>query len=390
MDLAFYYHIPITLRNSKIWIPSYLGVFLNSLALYTNKLYLVMHSANDNEALECDYMLTNPNIELIQLGLKTPAWHRGIFHSRLLKKKLKRINSCSALIVRSPSPLAPYFRKYTPEGVKVIFLVVGDYTESVRQGKVVSFREWGINKYLLFNDYLFRKEMIKTNVIVNSPALYSKYKSISKSIHQIVTTTLSFDDFFERDDTCLSNKINILYTGRIDPLKGLFELIEASSFLVAEYPNLAINIVGWEPDINKPIEHTLKEKASELGILNNIIFHGRKSVGEELNKFYRMSDIYVIPSYEEGFPRTIWEAMANGLPVIATSVGAIPEYLTNEQNALLIPSKNVDSIVDAIKLLINNKNLRSKLIKNGREKARENILDIQNNKLISIIKGLNE
>lgn len=378
------------MRNSKIWVPSYLGVFLNSLALYTNKLTLVMHTANEFETLECDYLLSNPNIELIDLGFKTPAWHRALYHGKLLKNNLKRINSCSAIIVRSPSPLAPYFSKHTPKGVKVIFLVVGDYTESVRQGKVNSFREWLINKYLLFNDYLFRKEMNKTNVIVNSPVLYSKYKSTAKSIHQIVTTTLNFEDFFERDNTCLSDKINILYTGRIDALKGLFELIEAFSLLVAEHPNLVLNIVGWEPDINKPIENALKENASELDIVNNVVFHGRKSVGEELNKFYRLADIYVIPSYEEGFPRTIWEAMANGLPVIATSVGAIPEYLTHEQNVLLIPSKNVNAIAGAIKLLISNKNLRSKLITNGREKARENMLDIQTNKLIGIIKGLNE
>ncbi|MCO1498175.1 glycosyltransferase, partial [Limosilactobacillus reuteri] len=81
---------------------------------------------------------------------------------------------------------------------------------------------------------------------------------------------------------------------------------------------IIIDIVGWEEQGSFSYEKALKQIAIENGIGEKIIFHGKKEIGPELNTYYRNADIYAIPSYHEGFPRTIWEAMANSLPVIAT------------------------------------------------------------------------
>ena len=177
----------------------------------------------------------------------------------------------------------------------------------------------------------------------------------------------------------------MLYTGRIDPAKGLFELVNAVKELIVRGYNIRFNIVGWEDGKNQPVEKALLNKAFELGIEENFIFHGRKTVGEELNHFYRMADIYVIPSYHEGFPRTIWEAMANSLPVVATNVGGIPAYLQDGENALLIQPFSVDSIVKAVVSLIEEKNIRQKIISAGLKLAKENTLEIQSKNIVSII-----
>jgi glycosyltransferase involved in cell wall biosynthesis len=99
-----------------------------------------------------------------------------------------------------------------------------------------------------------------------------------------------------------------------------------------------------------------------------------------------MADIYCIPSYEEGFPKTIWEALANSLPVISTLVGGIPEYLINGEEAILIEPKKVDELHYAIKQVIENKSLREKLISNGIKKAKEVTLEFQTNMLLEFIK----
>jgi glycosyltransferase involved in cell wall biosynthesis len=387
MRIAFYYHITIHKDQDKLYLPGYLGVFIDSLAQKVDQLYLVMHKASSAEIKGADYQLKGVNIVWINLGFKTPVWHRAIFNRKILKTALKQVESCCALIVRGPSPLAPYFGRYIKHPV-LVYMVVGDYLESVEQWKLKNIREWFELQYLRYNDYVFRKAMRTTDVMVNSPALFYKYKRIAKSIYQIKTTTLSTDDFFERVDTCQNDRIELLFTGRIDPLKGLFELINALFILLNDNVNVRLNIVGWEQEQDRPIEKALMDLIAKFGIQEYVKFHGKKSIGEELNRFYRMADIYILPSHEEGFPRTIWEAMANSLPVITTNVGGIPSYLTDNENALMINPKSVDLIVEAVKRIITDAELRRRLILNGQRIAKENTLEIQTGRMIKIIMSL--
>jgi glycosyltransferase involved in cell wall biosynthesis len=385
MKLAFYYHITIAKRQDGNWTPSYQGVFIDALASKVETLYLLMHMAGGTDEGEADYRLKGENIIWVNLGLKTPAWHRDIFYKSILTEKLKEIKGVEYVLVRAPSPLAPYFKRYLPNST-LSLLIVGDYAESVEQTKPRSLREWVINRYLTYNDWRLRLAMKSTDVIVNSPALLQKYQSKTKSINLIKTTTLSENDFFYKQDTCTGGDIKLLYTGRIDPLKGLFELVEALSILRGKKINVSLYIVGWEPKNEKIVENELIEFAKKMRVQEFLFFPGRKPVGSELNAMYRMADIYCIPSYEEGFPKTIWEALANSLPVISTLVGGIPEYLINGEEAILIEPKKVDELHYAIKQVIENKSLREKLISNGIKKAKEVTLEFQTNMLLEFIK----
>jgi glycosyltransferase involved in cell wall biosynthesis len=387
MNLAFYYHIPITKDSSgQLTIPSYLGVFIDSLASFVNHLYLVMHES-DNYNAEADYTLKSENITWVNLGRKTPAWHRSLYHKKILKKKLAEVVNCDVMLVRSPSPLAPYFAKYLNKP-RLIFMIVGDYSDSVSNMKATTLRQKLIKFYLTYNHQLFEQAIEQTDVVVNSSQLYDQYKTKAKSIHQIRTTTLSTSDFYVKENLVLSSPINLVYTGRIDPQKGLFELVEATSMLNKEGYDVVCNMVGWEPDMDEPVKKALVAHAKAQDIEHKVIFHGKKKVGEELNAMYRMGDMYVIPSYHEGFPRTIWEAMANSLPVIATTVGSIPGFLKHQEDALLIEPKNVQAICDAVVTLMNNKELRERMITRGQLLAQVNTLENQSQKLVEILENV--
>ena len=383
MKLVFYYHISILVKQNKLFLPAYLGVFVSSLAKHVAELTLFMHETNqDNSA---DYLLEDKNISFVSLGIKTSFFNRVFFNKSILKEKMKLISDKDYLLIRSPSPLAPFFPKYSK--IKVVYLIVGDYFETAKTQKITSIRSF-FSKYLTFYvDILLRKQLITNHVIVNSPLIQKKYSYFLKKIDLIKTTTLTENDFYQRKDTCVGKEINILYSGRFDMSKGLLDLIEAFNIISKEMKNIKLNFVGWDEDENQSFLKKMKKLISKYDLDNMVVFHGFKKVGEELNKIYKKSDIFIITSYNEGFPRTIWEAMANSLPVISTDVGAIPMILADRKNSLLIKPKNISNIYDSIKTIITNKKLRKKIINSGYNLARTNTLENQTKMLIKFIKN---
>lgn len=359
---------------NKIFIPGEIGVFIDKLASSYSNVYLLMYEAKGGERTLCDYMIESTNVNWVNLGTKATAWWSFVFNKSILKEKLQQLpQKINYMIVRSPSALSPFFVKYFPAN-KIIYHIVGDYLEGAKKYKVNSIRKLIIKYYLILNDYLFSKRINNSMVIVNSSVLYEKYKDKVNNLHEIRTTTLTNNDFYLRNDTCQSKTIKLLYTGRIDPAKGLFELVEAHSKITQEY-DVELHIVGWEINATDTIKRALIEKATLLGSDKYITFHRKQKVGKELNEMYQMADLFVTPSYFEGFPRTIWEAMANSLPVITTNVGGIPHVLNNLENALLIKPQDSDEIYRAIKQLITDVTLRQTLIKNGYKLAEGHTLE---------------
>ncbi|MEL7658701.1 MAG: glycosyltransferase family 4 protein, partial [Bacillota bacterium] len=113
-------------------------------------------------------------------------------------------------------------------------------------------------------------------------------------------------------------------------------------------------------------------------------FHGYQPIGPTLSAFYDRADIFITASQSsEGFPRTIWEAMAHSLPVIATGVGSIPDFIGDA--AVIIEPQSVSGIVDAINFLISNPTKRQNFINMGQELAKENTLNRRSLEMISEI-----
>ncbi len=385
MHLGFYYHVPVVPSAEGLKIPAYLGVFVDSLASEVEKLTIFMHEANDYDTMRCDYILKSKNLQFITLGLKTPAWDRFLFPWRTLFKIRNAAAECDVLLIRGPSPLAPSFYNFFHNQTIVVFLLVGDYIDGAKNLNLPSLRVFAIKLLIYRNEFQLRRKIRHTMTLVNSAELLMKYRKITSNIHKIKTTTLVKADFYYRKDTCIENHIKLLYTGVLTLNKGLMELIEATSLLIKDGYNVSVHFVGGEYDSKSKVKDQLVDKAHKLNLVNSVFFYGYLKKGEELNSMYRTSDIYILPSYYEGFPRTIWEALANCLPVIATSVGSIPYSLVDHKDALLIPPRDSKSIYLAIQEVITNSALRSTLIENGLKLARESTLEIQNKKIVAHI-----
>lgn len=385
MKLGYYYHTEILEENGNLHIHGYQGVFIDSLAQNVDELLLFMHSAPEDSQMP-DYKLISSNIRWINLGNKPPAWNRFFFPRTLLRKFRKEIKSTDAMIVRSPSPSSIGF-SYFVNRKRLFYFMVGDYLNGAENIEVNGVRDYFV-KYLTKQIDKALNVVVKDRVIfVNSKELKTKYSAIASKIIEVRTTTVRADDMRLREDTCQGKLIHILYAGRFDFSKGLLELLEAFNNLHNTHSNLRLHFVGWEDNPKNPVTNALESLVKKYNLSDSVKFHGRKKIGEELNQMYYDSDIYIIPSFHEGFPRTIWEAMGQSIPVIATKVGGIPFLLDDRENAILIEPKKINQIIDAVELLINDESIRRKIIVNGFKRAKKVTLEYQTKSLIKQIQN---
>lgn len=388
MTLALYYHIPISSQNGKLYLPGYLAVFVNALADKVESLILFFHEEQIGN-LDSYIELSEKNIIWINIGKKTPAWHRAIFHRQILRKFLLNIQGVDILLVRAPSPLAPYLSKL--KGItKIAYYVVGDYKEGIESIKTVSLRDLAVKYFTLWNHNTFMRVLKNSLIIVNSHKQFKKLASLTNQIYEVKTTTLYFKDLYRRKDSFQKNSpyVVITYTGRIVPDKGLNDILESCRILISKGYRIEFQIAGILVDGFGSYIKQLEEKAERL---QGLVFRflGMKKVGDELNQVYRNSNIYILASTSdfEGFPRTIWEAMANSCPVITTNVGSIPYYLEHEKNALLVEPNNPSGIAESVIRLIEDDILRKRIIHNGFELSKNNTLENQTIKLLEILKN---
>jgi glycosyltransferase involved in cell wall biosynthesis len=161
------------------------------------------------------------------------------------------------------------------------------------------------------------------------------------------------------------NKKYILFAGRIDREKGLYDLIKCGKHLCNKRADVYFIIAGKGRDLKKIIR-----KVKKVGLQDKFIFLGQVEKNAML-KLYRIATIFVLPSYHEGLPTVLLEAMSCGLPVIATDVRGNRDLISNGKNGIIIPSKNPIKLAEAIDKLLDDNDTRNNLIKNAREIVEE-------------------
>jgi len=149
---------------------------------------------------------------------------------------------------------------------------------------------------------------------------------------------------------------------RLIPLKGLLDLIRAVASLCLEFPTLRLEIAGAGPQ-----REELETESGRLGLTGRIRFLGWQ---QHLGPTLRSWDIFAIPSLEEGLPVAALEAMAEGLPLVATSVGGLPEVVADGQTGYLVPPSDVSALRGGLRLLILDPERRRAMGAAGRERAR--------------------
>lgn len=192
-----------------------------------------------------------------------------------------------------------------------------------------------------------------SRVITVSDPLSERIKFYMKGITKVLTIKNGCDHkiFHYRDQQGSQTVLgfdptcqHILYVGRLDLRKGLRELIRA--FADISDPNIRLHIVG-----TGPAKRELVELCNLLKLESAIQFLGLKN-SQEVAQLLCAADLFVLPSYNEGGPNSLLEALNCGCPVVATSVGAIPQMVGKDGE--IVESRKVSSLVTGMRRALEN------------------------------------
>jgi glycosyltransferase involved in cell wall biosynthesis len=278
----------------------------------------------------------------------------------------------SSIILRARFiPIIPSEISYAVEGLPSFVKKINQYVLSSIFKK--SYR-------VLVLGSIVKKDLVQTYGVNSKKIILYKYKVseiFKPQSHPLLRKTLN-----------PSGGPIVMTICRISPEKGLDYLIEASKKIVKIYPNVKVIIKGFSGKqataaesryYKQLIKLIIKEQLQE----NVAIIEG--SNHQEIPKYLSAADVFVLPSLSEGLPLVILEALATGVPIVATSVGGIPDVLTDGKNGLLVESRRADKLAEAINKLLDKEALRKLLVKNGLETIiMENDLEKYLNNLLLI------
>ena len=177
----------------------------------------------------------------------------------------------------------------------------------------------------------------------------------------------------------------VLFVGRLSAPKGIWDLFDAMPAVIARFPAAKFALMGVAEDIAR--EDHLRSEVVRRNLSGHIEFLGSLEGRSKALAFMR-STLLVVPSWTEAFPLVIPEGMAAGLPIIATAVGAVPDFVKNGVDGLLIPPRNPPLLAAGICKILEDDGLRVRM--GSRVKARasaEFAIDIGCERVAEVIRA---
>jgi len=214
--------------------------------------------------------------------------------------------------------------------------------------------------------------------------LYMKF--VTKDKLSVIPNVINYKIFQKQSKRKLgeSNVIKVLFIGGEEAKrKGIYDIIKAIPIVVNKYGENILFVFLGRCNTKK-----LRDICKKYNIKKYVDFKGYVEERVKI-KVMNSSDIFILPSYAEGLPIAILEAMAAGLPVISTPVGSIPEVIKEEVNGYLIEQGDYYALAERIITLIKDTRLRKKIGINNKEKIlREFDMNMLENKLANLYKKI--
>jgi glycosyltransferase involved in cell wall biosynthesis len=321
---------------------SFIGLWLNALSEYFDEVGLLFHVTKE-KLVKQDTVLRRNKFRLFSLGAPGRTWDRIERIRRIKKVCAQASKDFDTLLIRGITP-----RQYTIyKALKVpnkYFLLVGSLVESK---PAFGFKFHPLYNFVLF--YIRRKELALigkgSKMLANSPQLVCELqKHLGINARFIPTSSITQAMVRPLRLKQPGNPLRLLFCGRIVRDKGIFELLEAVYVLNQREQRVRLTLIG---ELAEDMQREIASLSFWKEIRSQIEFTGFIPFSIDLLDRYDCHDLYILPSYHEGFPHSIWEAAATSTPIITTAVGGIPGIVGSEE-VFFIDKYSSGSIVNAV------------------------------------------
>lgn len=240
---------------------------------------------------------------------------------------------------------------------------------------VVFWRGWNTDNEYIFIQKVFKFLFKYSYLTAHKHFVLNQY--IRKNLMElgVCSENISFTNTIV-DDSLINHLIDkekkdsfvVLFLTRVEKYKGVYEVLEIIETLSSKELNIEFHIAGDGKELDAIKQIVLDRKYSNVKFLGYVD-------GEEKIKAFKNSDIYLFPSYSEGMPNSVIEAMGCGLPVVCTKVGALGDFFKNGIMGYIFPLPiNVKYFAESIDNIYSNKSLQNEMSNYNIEYAKEHFL----------------
>ncbi|NQT46729.1 MAG: glycosyltransferase family 4 protein [Candidatus Omnitrophica bacterium] len=292
---------------------------------------------------------------------RIPSWRRskatGSFFEAILFTLSALFYSLIAAVRFKPDVIISFFG--VPAGIIALWL-----KKVFRKPYIISMRGIDVpgsqsNEPLIRYIHLLIKPLLMA-IWKNASALVANSESLKKlaldsapsMAIKVINNGVDVKTYQPPRDKIRKSPISILFVGRLRIEKGIQTFIEAINILrQKKCASFKVDIVG-----DGKMRNSLQRYAEACGMTDVVLFHGWKA-SDVLPEMYCRSDIFVIPSFYEGMSNALFEAMASGLPIIASDIPSNSEFVKDQDNGLLFPAGDSNKLASSLQRLIEDESL---------------------------------
>ena len=311
---------------------------------------------------------------------------RIIGHGRRMHRQAARLFADADLVLlRVPSPDAlPLARVAWRLGKPTVLFVGGDvvsgtaYAEA--RGLKAAVARWMARRIRQAELRIAARSLL---VAVWGNGLLPQFSRVNPQTVVAASPHISVEEIWRRPDTAQGDTITLVRVGSCLRTKGMEYLLQAVAALRHRGRRVRLEVIGAPDD--PAYYQELCDLSRRLGLDDCVTWRGYVKFGPELFDFYRAADIHVVSSISEGVPRCIAEGRAFGLPTVATSVGGIPSVVHHDQDGVLVDPRDPAALAQAVERLIDDGELRRRIIREGYRLAERETAEFQARRLATLI-----